>query len=322
MSKQVIDLELILAKLQSSFGTMVTPLTTADYIQAMKPTLDMDVPATKVESIGVRFGQDASIIGPREISVNRSFPLRSSGVQDSPGDWSKYLQCSGFVEDAQNHVYTYTPAVSQTEWKDLTEWAFTGAQGASDSLRRVLSNLLFSAKISLDLNTGYGQIDFMGKGVFNGLPEAQTQPVPLRKSLITPNLLGATVDFFGGMLVTLLSFNIDIANEITVCNDPATPLTGYKGFSYFTDQKIKWDAKIYVDSESAFAGNPHDTLIDGTYGALSIVWGTAPNLFTLLGTNLQIESVKESEQNKIKTYDLSGIFVDNAMSLAVNTTSA
>jgi len=317
MGRSVVDLEMILAKLQSSFGTMATPLTSADYVQPGKPSFAMDVPATKVESVGVNFGQDPSVIGPREAAISMSFPLRSGGAQDLPGDWTKFLQASGFKETETTNVYSYALA-TRAEWKDLTLWGYSGDQGSNAALRQVVANALFSAKISLDFKTAYGQIDFNGKGVYSGLPIAATQPAATRHSLVTPNLLGFIGSFFDASY-TLLSINFDIGGEISVCIAPQSTDGSGKGISLFTDIKIKWDAKVYLDT--AMVAQPHAKLIAGTQGATSIAWGTAPNKITVADAAMQIESVKESDENKVKTYDLSGISIGNGLTITVDTSS-
>ena len=319
MGKSVVELELILAKLQTTFGTMVTPLSTTDYLQPGKPTIALDVPAAKIESVGANFGQDPSVIGPREAAVTMSFPLRSGAAQDSPGDWAKIMQCCGFKETATTHVYSYALAPSQADWKDLTLWGYSGGQGANAALLQVVSNLLFSAKISLDFNTAFGSIDFTGKGAYSGLPVIATQPAVTRHSLKTANLIGFVGSFLDSTY-TLLSINFDIGNEISVCLNPQATDGSGKGISLLTDMKTKWDAKVYVDT--ALTRQPHVDLIAGTQGAISIAWGTAPNKFTVASPVVQIESVKESDENKVKTYDVSGICIGNNLSISVDTTSA
>jgi hypothetical protein len=318
--KQVIKLETILAKLQSTFGTMITPLLTTDYIQGDGPTIDMDIVSTDIESVGASFGQDPPVSGPREATHNIGFPLRSGGVADTPGDWAKYLQCCGFKESVASHKYTYAKALSSEDWKDLTIWGYTGGQGTNKSLISVLSNLIFSAKITLDFNAAYGKIDFTGKGNYHALPTLATQQVATRKSLITPNLLGFEGTLFDDVQIVPITLVVDIANEITVCLDPKATNGGGKGVSLFSDMKIKYEAKYYVDT--AIAKKPHADLVAETQRLIDIAWGTVPNKFNLIDAAVALKSVKSSDQNGVKTYDVSAVSIGNGMTLSVDTTSA
>jgi hypothetical protein len=318
MGKQVINLETILTSIQSVFGTMATPLVTADYTQGGKPTINMDMQSTDVESIGVFFGQDQPVSGPREVVHTISFPLRSGGAEDTPGDWAKYLKCSCMKETPATHVYTYSLCQSTADWKDMTIWGYTGAQGASASILRVLCNLLYSAKISLDFNSGYASIEFTGKGNYNTLPAVATQPTITRKSLVTPSLINFTGTVFDDAGIIPITHTIDIANEITVCLDPVNANGSGKGISYFTDSKIKYSTKCYVDT--AVALDAHADLTAGTQKTFTMHWGTAPNAFTIQDNAVALKSVKESDQNGIKTYDIESVSVGNGFTLAVDTT--
>jgi hypothetical protein len=315
--EQVMDLEMILAKIQATFGTMATPLTSADYVQPGKPVLGLDVATAEVETVGVTFGQDSSVVGAREASFSCSFPMRSGAAEGVPGDWALFLQACGFKETINGHIHSYAIAQSQADWKDLTLWAFSGGHGSNAALRQVIANALFSAKINLDFNTCYGSIDFTGKGAYAELPVVATQPTCTRKTLKTPNLLGFR-GFFMMSSYHLLSLNFDIANEISVVNNPQASDGSGKGVSLLTSMKIKFDAKVYVDT--AMSEQPQKTLTDGTSGTITVAFGTEPNAFSIVSGAAQIISVKESEQNKVKTYDISGICVDNNLTISVDTT--
>lgn len=314
MGYSVVDLGVILAKLQTTFGTMATPLISTDYIQPTSISIELDAPASKIESVGANFGQDPSVIGPRGATVKAPFSLRTGVSKANPGDWARFLKCCGFKETILSSLYTYTLG-KQSDWKDMTINGYSGNQISSRSLMTVISNLLFSAKIALDFDKAYGTIEFNGKGVYSGLPIITTQPTVTRQSVVTPNLIGYTGNFIDASY-TLLSLNFDLSNEISVCIDPQASDGSGKGISLLTDMKIKWDAKVYIDSGMLL---PFIPIVEGNQYNASIAWGNSnTGVFTLSDSALLIETVKESDQNKVKTYDLTGISVGNGLSLSVN----
>jgi hypothetical protein len=309
MGKQVVKLETILAKLQATFGTMSTPLTSADYVQGSGAEIQMENEATDIETIGGSFGQDKPVIGAREGTFTYTFPLRTGGVSDVPGDWSKFLQACGFKEASTSEGHTYSKALASSEWKDLTIWGYGGAQGSNASIRSILSNALFGAKITLDFASGYAKIDFTGKGEYDGLPAPSTQPTITRKSLSTASLIGFAGNVLTGLGITPISVTIDIANEITVCLDPQAANGGGKSGAYFTDMKIKYEIKGYVDT--TLTKQPHAAIQEGMVTIFEVGFGTVPNEIRLYDANVVLKSVKSSDTNGIKTYDISAVSVDN-----------
>jgi hypothetical protein len=307
--KQVVSLGTILAKLQGAYGTMETPLATTDFVQG-----GMENPVAEIDTVGGGFGQESPVTGPNEATFNISFPLRTAGVEDSPGAWTKFMQCCGFKETSGSHIFTYA-TTTQGNWKDLTAWGFAGATA---TLRRVLYNLLFNAKFSLDFSTGYGSVDFSGKGVFSGDPSAQTDPVVSRTLPQTPSLMGYTGDIFGDNTADPLSVSIDLGNEVSVCLKPNAADGSGNGISLLTKQAIKYTISYYVDSTNTF--KPHASIRSGDYSSFSISWGTAPNKITVADSNVRITGVKEGDKNGVKTYEVSAVSVGNGFTIAVDTT--
>jgi hypothetical protein len=314
--KQVVKLSTLLAKLQDTFGTMQTPLATTDFAQCGKNEIQMDNPVTDIDTVGGGFGQESPVTGPTEATHNLSFPLRATGTQDSPGKWTEFLKCSGFKEASLSHVYTYTLG-KQGDWKDLTSWGYSGGTSA---LRYIIYNMLYSPKINLDFSTGYGEIDFSGKGVFSADPDAHTDPAVMRALPKTPSLIGYVGNIFGDTSADPLSVAVDFGNEVSVCNKPNASDGSGKGMSLLTDAKIKYTITYYVDTANTF--KPHALIRSGVYSSFTIAWGTAPNKITIADSNVRITGIKSADKNGIRTYEVSAVSVGNGISIAVDTTSA
>jgi hypothetical protein len=317
--KQVVNFGTVLFKLQSSFGTMETPLTTTDYLQGGKQEFQMENPVTEVDTIGAIFGQDSPVTGSTEGSYSVTFPLRTGGAQDSPGAWTKPMQCCGFKETEVTNVYTYALTTSDN-WKDATIQGFTGAAGASNSLRRILYNVLCNAKFNLDFSTGYGSVEFSGKGVFAGDTSAQTTPAVTRDSLLkTPSLIGGVSTIFADSAVDLIAMTADLGNEVSVCEKPTASDGSGKGMSLLTKTNVKYTFTYYVDSTQTF--KPHALVKSGTTVAFSVAWGTAPNKITMADSYVRITNVKESEKNGVLTYEVSAVSVGNGFTISADTSA-
>ncbi|MDD5363400.1 MAG: hypothetical protein PHN88_14835 [Ignavibacteria bacterium] len=314
--KQVVNLGTLLAKIQGTFGTMQTPLATTDFAQCGKNEIQMDNPVTEIDTVGGGFGQESPVTGPCEATHTLSFPLRSTGIQDSPGKWTEFLKGSGFKESAASHIYTYTLG-KQSDWKDITAWGYAGG---TSTLRYILYNLLYNPKINLDFSTGYGEIEFSGKGVFSGDSDAQTDPAVTRTLPETKSLIGYVGNIFGDATADPLIIAIDFGNEMSVCNKPNATDGSGKGMSLLTKAAIKYTITYYVDTANTF--KPHASIRSGTYSSFTIAWGTAPNKITIADSNVRITNVKSADKNGVRTYEVSAVSVGNGISIAVDTTSA
>lgn len=310
-------LELFLFALQSTFGSGVAALTNTDYADVEDgANLENDMQMDAVTAAEGMFGQPQQIPGMIPATANLPYILRSRG-DNSPGYWSLPFQCCGMAEDVLSKVYTYDPTSLRTEWKDGTLWHYTGTQASSGALLEKASSMMFDAEITLTPGK-VGRIVFTGKGAHSGAATAATQPTCTRSTQLATALLGTTVSIMG-YAYKFTEMKIKIA-----CNPDTTidvAATYGVGRALPTDMKITWSAKLYAvvpGSADAFT-----QLIAGTKAAFSVMWGTAPNKFTISSPNnkAQITSRKKSDQNGITTLDLEGIFVDNDFRLVVDTTA-
>lgn len=318
MAKQVVDLGMLLLKIQQTQGVMETVLATTCLSEATKPQLTFDPSVTEVALSGSGFSQNASVIGPLEGALNGSYPVRTGGAVDSPGDWAIPLQACGFKETELSHVYTYTPSSVQSEWKGLTAYMYSGNKNTSGAMLRKLANILGTGKITLDFEKSIATFEFNGKGAYDGGAAAtETQPAVTKSTALVQNLKGAVMSLFSDSDYIPISIEFDIGNEVNVTTNGANSVSG-KGISVFTKRAIKWTMKCYRDTNVT----PETTLLAGTTGTISVQWGTAPNKITVATTKAQITKADVGDQNGVETYDLSGICVDNDLTITEDTTVA
>lgn len=318
MARQSNALGLVLGQLQSAFDTAATVLDATDVLEIQGGySIDQAVRTNEVDLVGGGWTQNQSVLGPRDATVSMTMPLRTGGAADSVGQIATLLKASMLDETDVSDVYTYVPTAKYSEWNALTLWNYSGNLDSSGCMLEKFHNVIGSMKFSLDFGTGVALATFDGKGVYSAAQEAGTQPDVTPSAIVVPSLVGATISFFSDTDYCLLSIEFDLGFDVSPTLQPnATDGSGL-GVTVPGKMKAKWTAKVYHDTTV----NPITALLARTLGTISIAWGTAPNKFTISTTKAMITEVKKSEDNGITTYDLSGILVDNNISIAIDTTS-
>jgi hypothetical protein len=326
MGRQVNELELMLLKLQTTFGTAETTLDGADIIEPeLGAKLTLDVPSSEIELVSGGFPQYPSVIGAYEAGVQLSLPVRSGGAENNAGQLAKLLKMCGFGEttsdtdaDSTNDRFIYAPSNSRADWKDGTVWGYSGSKASSDSYLRKAYNVLGTGKFALDFEKCTAKFEFNGKGVYTGAAAAATQPSANRtSSVITPALRSATLNLFGDTDYDPLSLEFDFGQEVVV-TIKGSAAQG-RGVSVITKRRISWRAKVYKD----VSVDPETAFLSGTQGTISCAWGTAPNKITLSTTKAQMTSPpNDSDHSGVTCYDLAGICVDNDFAVQIDTAAA
>jgi hypothetical protein len=308
--------QLFLFALQSAFGSATTALTASDFLD-VEDGADLENALTpeEVTSAEGKFGQRPRVIGDMSSTCTLPMIMRTNGDND-PGYWSKPFKCSGMKETPSSKVYTYSVTSLRTDWKDGTLWHYTGSQVASGALLEKASNVITEWEITLTPGK-VAKISFSGVGAHSGAPTAATQPTPTNNTTVAKAVLAATITLMG-YAYKPLEIKIKATREMQSTVD-ASATYGH-GRSMPGDLKITWTAKLYAVLPSET--DAFTQLLAGTLGAFSVMWGTAPNKFTISSPNTkaQIISRKKSDQNGITTIDLEGIFVDNDFQIVVDTT--
>lgn len=314
-ARQIVSLEQVLAKIQTTFGTLEAALTGTEFTEPSKATIAFNPAVTPVVLVGAGFSQNVSVVGPLDADLSLSFPFKTGGAQDKPGYWAMFLQSCGFKETPTSHVYAYTLSNATDDWKDLTVWGYTGNKNASGALLRKVSSVMSTAKITLDFEKSFATIDFTCKGAYEAASAAATQATVTKGTSLSQALKSATVSILADANLVPLSLEFDINNTVSVLVNP-TAANG-KGLSLIDNKGIKWSLKCYMDSGST----PDATLIAGTTAALSCSWGAAPNKLTVGTTKAMIDKISESNQNGVSTWDITGICVDNDFTVSADTTT-
>ena len=325
MSRQVEELIQVLLKNQATFGTAESSLVAADVAEVEAgAVISIDPRVKDISLVGAGFTQNQSIIGPRECGITMNYPFRTEGSESgSAGQVGKALKSCGMLEtatdtdtDTTDDRFVYAPTSTQSEYTDSTIWGHSGNLDSSSSMIYKVQNVMFNGKIVLDFDNAYASLQLDGKGLLTSVPALGTQASVTPSAVATPALINATVDIFSDADYIPVNIEIDLGQDIVVTLDP-TVEPGL-GIALITKRKMTWTAKVYHDS----GVNPYTPLFAGTTGTISVAWGTEPNKFTVSTTKAQIRSAPFSDQDGITTYDLTGILVDNDLSVQIDTAEA
>lgn len=308
---QIESLDVVLLKNQAVRGTAETDLDDGDVAEVeVGAKLTVEPRVKDIDLVGSP--QNQSIIGPHECGISLTYPMRTGGAASNGQIGSALLSCLLALD-----TETFTPTYKDSEWVDSTIWAYSGSQDTSLSLLYKIQNVMFGAKIALDFSSSYAALQLEGKGVLVAAPALATQPVITPSTVVVPSLMESTVSLFGDVDFIPVSMEFDLGPDIAVTLKPSVA-SGLGITVPSSKRKIKWSAKVYHDS----GVTPHTQLLAGTLGTISVAWGTAPNRFVITSTSkAQITKVDKSEQDGVTCFDLSGIIVDNSISIQLDTSA-
>lgn len=314
--KMIKKLELFLLALQSTFGSGVSSLTASDYADVEGgSSLENNLTMHDIDQTSGTFNQPAMVPGDMAADASLIYRLRTWGDND-PGSVANAFQCAGFVITNLLKVYTLTPSSDCSAWKDATIWHYTGNLSAGGSLLEKANNVMFDWEISMPTG-GIPKVTFTGVGSHVGAAINATQPTVTQDAQATKALIGVALTVNGTVYKTI-EFNISGNQDVENTIDQSA--TYGRDRSLVTGKGFKWTAKVYATVTGD--GDPFAELLAGTLATTSISWGVAPNKWTIASgsSKSQITSRKKSDNNGVTTFDLEGIFVDNDLTIDVDTT--
>jgi len=322
-SRHFTALSQVMAKLQATFGTKESTLAASDAAEVMEGSKFSFTPnAAAVKLLGAGFSQNPSVIGPSIGDLTLVYPMRTGGVADSVGQWDIPLQCCGYSKtESTANIYTFAPSSLQSVWKDCTIEGFSGNRDTAKSFKRVIYNCMFNYKITLDFKAEepIAKIEFTGKGVYDAAASLATQYTITKSVASILALKGLTINVFGDTDYDLCLFELDGGVEVV---GPMLKPTDSHGLGYMGIKQMlpKWRLVAYKDSDTV----PETTYHAGTAGTLSLSWGACPNKTTIASgaSKAQITGIQDGDQDGAETVELSGIFLDNSLSIVVDTNAA
>jgi hypothetical protein len=311
-------LDLFLAKQQTALGTKQDTLANTDYCAAMEGTaLNYKHEMSPMPIVAGAFSQEPHVLGSSSFAPKIILPIiPTGGVTASNVDI--FLVASGMAVATSTNKKTYTPSSAPaTDWKDVTLWHYTGDKASGDSILSKAHSCLFDCRISGEVGKPC-MAEFNGLGVPDGYPTAAT----IEAGAITwpastvPAVLKATTITINDKTLKCLKFEVNMGNKIVLLKD-ATNAHGYSRAD-IGDRVSTWKATVYQSNANPDSLYPY--LDAGTLGDFVFTFGTAGSRITIASgaDHCMTTEVVDGESDGIKIYEVSGIFVHNDWSIAIN----
>lgn len=285
---------MILAKVESTYGTDPTPTTSADAIQVFDIDLEVMRESLKREAHDVTMSPLTEVMGDGLAKLKFSCHLKGSGTAGTAPDWVVLANACGFYNT--NVAVTSdtlkpddTPTTSCTIWvyKDGIKYALTGCRG--------------EMKLSLESGKiGILQFEFQGK---YALPTDVTFPASVTLDSTKPvPVLGATFTF-GSYAAIANKLELALNNEI-VKNTSFNQAYGVESFE-ITKRDPSGSMTVNAVLRATSNADFWSYMENGTTKALSIViGGTAGNIATITAPICVVRTIKNGNQGGIATWEV------------------
>lgn len=291
----------LLAKIESVYGTDPTPTGAANAIYCYDPSLT-PMELVKAERAPARpyFGPDATVVGGTPVKLEFSVDLAGGGAAGTVPAFGALLRACGLAETVAAGVdVTYAPV--STGFESVTLYAnmdgvnhkITGARGT----------------VSFDFSNGsIPKAKFSFTGLYNAptdtaLPSltltSWQKPLPMNKVNTTPLT-------FHGLSPVVSKFSLDIGNAV-----------GWKDWVNnaeevrLTDRKVS--GSITVQADTVATKDWQATARAATLAALSLTHGTAAgNKVKFDASNVQLLDPKYEDDDGILMVSMGLVFVPSA----------
>ena len=189
--------ELLLAKLETTYGTDPSPSATADVIQVVGGSINADIKKEVVEIEEAGYYEPTNILSAG-ITPALSFDVyfKGSGTGDTPPQIGRLIKACGFSEtiDSTNLKVEYDALGVGTEWDSITAYLYRG-----DALEKIFGGR-GTFKITAEAGKPLiGSFEFKGS---NGSVASSTYPsFTVSETTTPPIVLSATFTVGGNSYV-------------------------------------------------------------------------------------------------------------------------
>lgn len=280
--------KLLLAKVESTYGTDPTPDGTSNAIQTSEMSITpLDGPVTSRNLDRATLGNDLQIQVGQFVTLTFMVEVAGGGDVDTAPSYGPLLEACGFSEtiNASTSV-VYAPAataesVTMYFHHDGQLHKLTGARGS----------------VAMDLNPGgIPHYMFTFTGLYNA-PSSTADPTPVYTGFQVPkavNNANTTTFSLHGSTQTMVEFQIDMANEVVYRN-----VVGNESVE-LVDRAPS--GSVTIEAPTISTKDWFGTALASTTGALSMVHGTAAgNIVTIAAPAVQLVSPTYGESDGIST---------------------
>ena len=291
---------LVLAKVESSYGTDSTPAAATDSVLCEAP--EIEAISRKLTRANVRsyIGAFPAVNIGDGVKITFKTEVRGSGTPTTPPEVSPLFRACNFTETIGGSNVTYVPNSSDQAtaesctiyfWRHNIQHKATGCRWTW----------------SLELKAGeYGKIKWEFHGIYAG-PTDTAIGSGTYDTTIPARLLSAAFTI-GGYAGIIASLKIDCKNSLAM-EISANAATGVLGH-FIKDRQMA--GSIDPEAPTLASYNPWTAWINSTTAALSIVVGSAAgNKVTITAPAVQLEAPKYGERDGLLAYEIPIILVPN-----------
>jgi hypothetical protein len=313
------ELDVFLARNQTTLGTALTDIANTDFrAVANQFSLDVRQEFSPINLASGGFGQQAQVKGAASVDVKISLPVVPTGSVTAP-HVADFLKASGMSETVSTNLYTYAPSSAHTtDWKDQTAWSYTGDKTSGDCLLTKAHSVMYDWELEGEVGKPL-MLNLTGKGCLASAPAAAsfvsgTLTMP---SGTVPAVVKATTMTIGGLTgLKIVKFKFSIGNSLQLIKDPSQDY----GYSRCDIAGRESKFQITAIQENLNPNNPYTIMDTPTLATTTFTFGVAGSRISIgsAASKSQIIDIKNADDNGIKIFDISGIFVDNDFTFAIN----
>jgi hypothetical protein len=311
-------LKLLTAKVQSALGTKATPAA-ADFV-TVDDTFSLEYKKEFTEQALAQgiFGNPQAVAGTSSVDVKVSLPIIPTGSATVP-NVGKFLDCSGTDYTLATLKHSWVPtSVIATNWQDMTLWGYSGCKDTGDAIITKAHSVMFDWEISGEVGKPV-VMTFTGKGVPDGVPAAGSYLTDSIAAIsgAPPAMLKNATQTINGTAMTILKFSVKGGNDVQLIKNMSDD-SGYMQ-SMIVNKKAEWSATVYMEDVSA--KNPLIGMAAGTLATTTIKFGNATNYLVSItsgSSKSEIRDCKMGNDNGLTTWEITGSFVDNDYTIAIN----
>ena len=286
--------QLLLVKVETTYGTDSVPTAAANALQAVDPVVTPQADLLERRPADATMGLNPAAVGARWVEVTFGVEVRGSGTLDvAPKGLGDALQACGFTEAVNVAVdVTYLPESDPALLKSVTIYAYLA--GREHKITGCIGNVELVAAAGQ-----HAQFNFTFQGIYIA-PTAVAQPTPTFDTTIPPVVLSAAFDYKAITTLIVQQLQINMQNEIAR-RDDVSASSGIKGFQLVDRAVI---GSFNPEQEPLATHDPFADWVAGTTAALSMVIGSAAgNIWTITGPKLTYRTVPTADRNGILIYD-------------------
>jgi len=296
--------QLLLAKVESTYGTDATPVASANATLTFPVGTNLDIAVIQQNSVRASISASKKRLGRKMVNFNISCDLKGSGAAGTPPEVGALLQACGFAETISAGVKVdYKPVSSAASMKSVTIYFYYDG--------RVRKAVGCMGNVSITCPPGETpRLSFTMRGKLASDGDASLPAGSVFQSTVAVVVESAGMSFGSFNAAVVRSFGFESGNNLVDRSD----INSAEGISgvFLTERDPKWNASVEATPEAtkAWVGN----LTARTEEAIDVTLGTvAGNIVTITMPKCVIDGGTDPQSdNGMVVFNLSGAALENA----------